>query len=142
VTGAATVILAMGAGRKAATAIHEYLQQGAAEGGASEKRIKEAASSDTATSATRPDARVDDPEAEEKYRRGFGDGISWATDYATEGELRELVENSELGQGGDLDMDHPLMRNNQDTDIETVSHRDNPYWQGFIKGAEEVWSTR
>jgi len=31
VTGAATVILAMGAGRKAATAIHEHLQQRAAE---------------------------------------------------------------------------------------------------------------
>ena len=31
VTGAATVILAMGAGRKAATAIHEYLQQRATE---------------------------------------------------------------------------------------------------------------
>ena len=31
VTGAATVILAMGAGRKAATAMHEYLQQRAAE---------------------------------------------------------------------------------------------------------------
>jgi glutamate synthase (NADPH/NADH) small chain len=31
VTGAATVILAMGAGRKAATAMHEYLQQSAAE---------------------------------------------------------------------------------------------------------------
>jgi len=34
VTGAATVILAMGAGRKAATAIHEYLQKHAAEKGA------------------------------------------------------------------------------------------------------------
>ena len=33
-TGAATVILAMGAGRKAATAIHEYLQHRAAEKGA------------------------------------------------------------------------------------------------------------
>ena len=33
VTGAATVILAMGAGRKAATAIHEYLQQRPAEKG-------------------------------------------------------------------------------------------------------------
>jgi len=33
VTGAATVILAMGAGRKAASAIHEYLQQRAAEKG-------------------------------------------------------------------------------------------------------------
>ncbi len=34
VTGAATVILAMGAGRKAATAIHDYLQQRAADNGA------------------------------------------------------------------------------------------------------------
>ncbi len=33
VTGAATVILAMGAGRRAATAVHEYLQQRAAEKG-------------------------------------------------------------------------------------------------------------
>jgi glutamate synthase (NADPH) small chain len=36
VTGAATVILAMGAGRKAATAIHEYLRQRAAEKEASQ----------------------------------------------------------------------------------------------------------
>jgi len=34
VTGAATVILAMGAGRKAATAMHEYLQHRAADRGA------------------------------------------------------------------------------------------------------------
>jgi glutamate synthase (NADPH/NADH) small chain len=34
VTGAATVILAMGAGRKAATAIHSYVQQRATEKGA------------------------------------------------------------------------------------------------------------
>ncbi|MGO9351332.1 MAG: NADPH-dependent glutamate synthase [Mycobacterium sp.] len=134
VTGAATVILAMGAGRKAANAIHEYLQKGAAEkdaprddavapappvagaagGGASKMKIKEAASSDTATFATRPDVRVDDPEAEE-YRRGFGDGTVWATDYATEGQLGDLVE---------------------------APDRDNPYWQGFIEGVEEVWSTR
>jgi glutamate synthase (NADPH/NADH) small chain len=33
-TGAATVILAMGAGRRAATSIHEYLQQRVAEKGA------------------------------------------------------------------------------------------------------------
>ena len=77
-------------------------------------KIKEAASSDEATFATRPDARVDDPEAEE-YRRGFGDGTVWATDYATEGQLGDLVE---------------------------VPDRDNPYWQGFIEGVEEVWSTR
>ena len=77
-------------------------------------KIKEAASSDETTFATRPDATVDDPEAEE-YRRGFGDGTVWATDYATEGQLRDLVE---------------------------VPDRDNPYWQGFIEGVEEVWSTR
>ena len=35
-------------------------------------------------------------------------------DYTTEGELRDLVK---------------------------VPH-DNPYWQGFIEGVEEVWSTR
>ena len=44
VTGAATVILAMGAGRKAATAIHEYLQEqhtenGAARGGAAQAQV-------------------------------------------------------------------------------------------------------
>ncbi len=50
--------------------------------------INEAASSDEATFATKPDARVDDPEAV------------------------------------------------------TIFHCDDPYWQGFIKGVEEVWSTR
>jgi hypothetical protein len=104
-------------------------------------KIKEAASSDETTLATRPDATVDDPEPEE-YQRGFGDGTVWATDYATEGQLRDLVENFELGQGGDFDMDHSLMRDKEDIDIVTVSHRDNPYWQGFIKGVEEVWTTR
>ena len=73
-------------------------------------KIEETANSDKATSATRPDARVDAPEAEE-YRSGFGDGTVWATDYATEGQLGDLVE---------------------------VPHRDNPYWQGFIEGVEEV----
>lgn len=104
-------------------------------------KIEEAASSAEATFATRPDARVDDSEAEE-YRRGFGDGTVWATDYATEDQLRDLVENFERGQGGDFDMDHSLMRDKEDIDIVTVSHRDNPYWQGFIEGVEEVWTTR
>ncbi len=104
-------------------------------------KIEDAASSAEATFATSPDARVDDSEAEE-YRRGFGDGTVWATDYATEGQLRDLVENFELGQGGDFDMDHSLVRDNKDIDIVTVPYRDNPYWQGFLKGAEEVWSTR
>ena len=76
--------------------------------------IEEAASSGKATLATRPDARVDSAEAEE-YRRGFVDGTVWATDYATEGELRDLVE---------------------------VPYCENPYWQGFTEGAKEVWSTR
>jgi hypothetical protein len=72
-------------------------------------KIEEAASSAEATFATRPDARVDDSEAEE-YRGGFGDGIVWATDYATEGQLRDLLEGS----------------------------CDNPYWEGFVEGVEEV----
>ena len=103
-------------------------------------KIKEAASSDEPTFTTRPDARVDDPEAEERYRRGFGDGIVWATDYATEGQLRDVVEK--LDQGGAFDMDDSLMRDSEDVDIVTVSHCENPYWQGFIDGVEEVWSTR
>jgi len=57
-------------------------------------KIKEAASSDRATVATR--ARVYDPEAEE-YRRGFGDATVWATDYATEGQLGDLVEVPDRG---------------------------------------------
>ena len=36
-------------------------------------------------------ATVDDQQAEE-YRRGHGDGIVWAGDYATSDELRDLVE--------------------------------------------------
>jgi len=77
-------------------------------------KIEETASSDTETFATGLDARVDDPEAEE-HRRGFGDGTVWATDYATEGQLGDLVE---------------------------VPDRESSYWQGFIEGVEEVWSTR
>jgi hypothetical protein len=102
-------------------------------------KINEAATSDEATFATTPDARVDD--WEEEYRRGFGDGMVWASDYATEGELRDLAENFELGQGGDFDTDHSLsdfMRDKEGIDTVAVS----PYWQGFIEGAGEVWSTR
>jgi hypothetical protein len=76
--------------------------------------IEESASSDEPTFTTRPDAMANKREAEE-YRTGFGDGTVWATDYATEGQLGDLVE---------------------------VPHRDNPYWQGFIEGVQEVWSTR
>ncbi len=53
----------------------------------------------------------------EEYRRGREDGIVWACDYATTGELRDLVENFEPGKGGDFD---------------------NPHWRGFVAGVEEV----
>jgi NADH dehydrogenase FAD-containing subunit len=92
VTGAATVILAMGAGRRAATAMHEYLQQRAA-------------------------ATAEAEQASEEYQRGRGDGIVWASDYATADELRNLVENFETARGGDFD---------------------DPHWRGFVSGAEEI----
>jgi hypothetical protein len=64
--------------------------------------------------ATR-NAPVDDQEAKE-YRRGRGDGITWACDIATADELRQLVVRSEPGRG----------------------YSDVPYWRGFAAGAEEV----
>jgi hypothetical protein len=69
----------------------------------------------------------------------------WASDYATEGELRDLVENFEPDQGGDFDMDHSqcdFANDKEDIDTIIVAHYDNPYWQGVLKGAGEVWSTR
>jgi hypothetical protein len=53
----------------------------------------------------------------EEYRRGRGDGLVWARDYATTAELRCLVENFYLGRGGTFD---------------------SPHWRGFIAGAEEI----
>jgi hypothetical protein len=53
----------------------------------------------------------------EEYRRGRGDGLVWARDYATTAELRCLVESFHLGRGGAFDSLH---------------------WRGFIAGAEEV----
>jgi glutamate synthase (NADPH/NADH) small chain len=72
VTGAATVILAMGAGRRAATAIHEYLQQDAAEKGAP------------------VNATVREPEVD-RSRRGYEEGLEWANEYAPPELLRALV---------------------------------------------------
>ena len=73
VTGAATVILAMaGAGRRAASSMHEYLQQRAV---------------------------ADEREAKE-YRRGRGDGIAWARDYATAGELATSWRTSSRAGAG------------------------------------------
>jgi glutamate synthase (NADPH/NADH) small chain len=113
-TGAATVILAMGAGRRAATTIHEYL-------------LKQA-----------------DQEAEraaEEYRIGRGDGIAWARDYATADELRALVENFEPGRGGHFDSGHSLCDFTSDKEQRnavSVPHDDNPHWRGFVAGAEEI----
>ena len=93
--------------------MHEYLQQRAA---AEEREAKE-------------------------YRRGRGDGIAWARDYATADELRDLVENFEPGRGGDFDADHSLCDFASDKDrTKTVSvpHHDDPFWRGFVAGAEEV----
>ena len=63
-------------------------------------------------------AGVDDRQAEE-YRKGYGDGIVWAGEYATADELRQLVEKSERGP-----------------------HDDSPHWRGFLAGAEEVLDER
>ena len=73
VTGAATVILAMGAGRRAATAIHAYLERRAED--------KEAA----------VEATVDPLELEE-FRRGYAEGLAWGREYATAEELVAYVD--------------------------------------------------
>lgn len=112
VTGAATVILAMGAGRRAADSMHEYLQRRA----------------------------VDEREAKER-QRGRGDGIAWARDYATAAELRDVVENFEPGRGGDFDGDHSLCdfaSDKERTKTVSVPHCDDGFWRGFVAGAEEV----
>jgi hypothetical protein len=70
----------------------------------------------SATAAARVKAMARGQEDEE-YRRGHGDGIVWARDYATADELRDLVENFPPSLGG---------------------YFDNPHWRGFIAGAEEV----
>jgi hypothetical protein len=94
----------------------------------------------TAAAAARPSATVDDRQAEE-FRRGHGDGMVWASDYATADELRALVANFEPGRSGDFDTDHSLCNFSTDkhqTDAVTLPHHDNQYWQGFAAGAEEI----
>ncbi len=114
VTGAATVILAMGAGRKAATAVHEYLQRRAAE-----KEEREAA----------------------EFRRGYRDGIAWASEYATAGELRDIVVQAHPGPIGALDTGHSLhdfIYHKPEGDAARTPRVDSPYWRGFVSGAEGV----
>jgi hypothetical protein len=62
------------------------------------------------------DATGDDQESE-AYRRGHGDGITWACDYATAAELSDFVADFRLGRGGAFD---------------------SPHWRGFVAGAQEV----
>jgi hypothetical protein len=83
---------------------------------------------------------ADDQEAE-RYRKGHGDGIVWAREYATCDELRDLVENFEPGQGDDFDSGHSLcdFANDQEhLKAVSVPHYDDPFWRGFLAGAEEV----
>jgi hypothetical protein len=68
------------------------------------------------TVAAGPDVTAGDQGTEE-YRKGRGDGIIWACDYATADELRDLVEGYEPGRGG---------------------YFDNSHWRGFADGAQEV----
>jgi glutamate synthase (NADPH/NADH) small chain len=110
VTGAATVILAMGAGRKAATAIHTYLQRRTAE-----KEGQEA----------------------EEFRRGYRDGIAWASDYATADELRDIAQ-VRPGPNGALDTGHSLhdfINDKHEGDAARTPRLDSPYWRGFLAGA-------
>jgi glutamate synthase (NADPH) small chain len=114
VTGAATVILAMGAGRKAATAIHTYLQ----------RRAKEK-----------------DAQAAEEFRRGHGDGITWASEYATADELRYIVGHLDSYRGGGFDADHSLhdfINDKYNGNAAHIFREDSPHWQGFLAGAEEM----
>ena len=84
---------------------------------------------------------VADEREDKEYRRGRGDGIAWARDYATADELRELVENFEPGRGGDFAVDHSLCdfaSAKEHTEAASIRHHDNPFWRGFVAGAEEV----
>lgn len=92
VTGAATVILAMGAGRKAATAIHEYLR----------RQLSKRDGSDVDQEASQLDTSVTEHEVEERYR-GYADGIVWARDYAPADQLRSFVESFGSGMGDDYE---------------------------------------
>ena len=119
VTGAATVILAMGAGRRAATAMHAYVQQQAR--------------------ATQP-ASGHQLEMYE-FHQGHGEGITWATEYATAEQLRELVDASESGEGvlgesGQVPAGPELLGA---AGVPEGATED--WWRGFVAGAQEVLST-
>ncbi len=160
VTGAATVILAMGAGRKAATAIHEYLQKADLKGERratpscppspirpssiqkelSQMTIKQAATSDADSVASPLDLGVVEHEVDE-HRRGFGDGIAWARDYVPADQLRAFLESFGPGMGGVSEIERFLRDVHDGVEHARVGSApdfESPYWQGFLEGAEEV----
>ncbi len=135
VTGAATVILAMGAGRKAATAIHEYLQEeltdnGVARDGAVQVQVPKS----DAVVPPRPGISAAEHEVEERHR-GYMEGTVWARDYATANELRGFVES--FGRRTDSAPEIVTI-GAEHTSVEGSSDFEGPYWEGFLEGAEEV----
>ncbi len=136
VTGAATVILAMGAGRKSATAIHEYLQEQHTEKVATRGEAAQAqfpTSEDVA--ASRLDISFAEHEVEERHR-GYGDGTVWARDYATANELRGFVESFRRRMEGDSEI---VTNGMEHMNVDGSSDFEGPYWEGFLEGAEEVF---
>jgi glutamate synthase (NADPH/NADH) small chain len=112
VTGAATVILAMGAGRRAAGAIDAYLRK---EAGAT----------------TRMAGR--DALDKHRFREGHAEGIMWASEYAQAEQLSEFVT---AGKSGQLPADADGLENASVPEGASVH-----WWQGFMAGAEEVFTS-
>jgi hypothetical protein len=134
VTGAATVILAMGAGRKAATAIHEYLQKQHTETVAARGEEAQVPTSED-VAASRLDVSFAEHEIEERHR-GYGDGTVWARDYATASELRGFVESFRRRMEGDSEI---VTNGTEHMNVDGSSDFEGPYWEGFLEGAEEVF---
>jgi glutamate synthase (NADPH/NADH) small chain len=134
VTGAATVILAMGAGRKAATAIHEYLQKQHTETVAARGEEAQVPTSED-VAVSRLDVSFAEHEIEERHR-GYGDGTVWARDYATASELRGFVESFRRRMEGDSEI---VTNGTEHMNVDGSSDFEGPYWEGFLEGAEEVF---
>lgn len=111
VTGAATVILAMGAGRKAANAIHEYLQKRAPEGDADKDTANDTGK---ATQKGERVMKLTATQEEAEVRRGHDAGLVWGRDYATPEEVGAALTRQVRGKTEDA------------------------YWRGFEDGAEEA----
>jgi hypothetical protein len=88
------------------------------------------------------------PEHEvEERRRGYGDGIVWARDFATATQLRGFVESFGAGMDGGSERDRFLRNFTNGTENTSVEgsydfegpYWEGPYWEGFLDGAEEVF---